>query len=414
MPVEAPLWRYFVAALDGSGITDYSRLASDRTVEVILNGPLSTAGTVPSDNPQVWIPYDGDGYDDPYLSEGTRLLWGFRREPNPPYQQYVVRAATIIQLVEDAAQQDDARTRFVGWDPWHYMMSRPVTDIDGVLPGPDGISWDDTEVGVIVAQLLRNTILNYGHAYIDAGTTYEGTAFWGGSLSSLPVIDWNIPQGTSVGQAWQDLCAAGYCDIVLDPIYDPLNRPNYLCDMSVYAQAGVTRDEQIFAWNTPGRNLVGLDRQQNGALRVNVYEAFAGQGGTGGQVTSIGNDSITKYGAYVTQRFFPGAQGGAAITAITSLAEQQIALRSVGQQTVTFTPAPERSPRPWVDYQLGDRVPVWALKEQFRQLLSGEAAPAGTFFDTAYQRIYGWTASIDDDALETVTLLVSPQTGGGE
>ncbi len=431
MAVVAPLWRYFLADLSGTGITDLSKITSDRTVDTVLNAPLSMSGTVPSDNKKVWLPWTEDGYDDPYLAEGTRLMWGFRQESDlPPY--WTCRGATIVQLVEDTAEQDDARTRFVGWDPWHYMFSRPVTDIDGSLPGENGLSFNDTKVSVIVCELLRNTILNFGFAYIDAGDgsrsgegsqyqDYAGSAEYGGFLDDDPVIDWNIPQGTSVGQAWQDLCAAGECDIILTPIYEPFGRTvgsdlvvNFLCEISVYAQAGQTRDNQKFSWNMPGRNLVGIDRQQDGSSRINDFMAFAGPGGTsGGQVTVIDNPSITKYGAYVGQQFFPGLNGPdvvANIDAAEALAQQQVNLRATGRQTVTITPASGRGPRPWIDYQLGDRVPVLASAQKFRQLLGQEGS--GSTFEEQYLRIYGWSAAIDDNALETVTVLVSPQDGG--
>lgn len=375
-----PLWRYFIADLAGNGITDYSRLASARAVEVILDAPLSMWGTVPSDNSQVYIPYDGDGYDDPYLSEGSRLLWGFRRESDtPPY--YTVRAATIIQLVDDEAEQDDAQTKFVGWDPWHYMFSRPVCSFAGVLPseltGQVLTFAAGTEVQEVVGSLLLNTITNQGggpggHSFIDAGAAYGGTGFFTGTLETTMTLtdDLTFQQGTSVGQAWQQLCSMGYCDIVLDPIYDPMNRPNYLAQLNVYAQAGVTRDEAIFAWNLPGRSLVGLSRIEDGSSRANKIKFYAGQGGSSGAGTlQTDAASVAKFGEYWAQQFFPGETGSGGPVAVTSLAEQQLALRANGRETVTFRPAPERSPRPWQDYGLGDRVPVWAGPNKFRKLL---------------------------------------------
>ena len=377
MAIIPPLWRYFVADLAGSGITDYSKLASDRVVEVILNGPLSMTGRAPSDNPQVWIPYDGDGYDDPYLDEGTRLMWGFRRESStPPY--YTVRAATVVQFVSDDAEQDDARTLFQGWDPWHYLFSRPACNADGSLPGEGGLQYVDTQVSTIIAQLLENTIVNQGHAFVDAGVTYGGTASWNGVLETAAGMAVGVPpdppyviaQGTSVGQAWQQLTALGICDIILNPIYDPLVRPNYLVDLSVYAQAGETRDEAIFAWNAPGRSLVGISRQQDGSQRANDVAFFAGQGGSKGVGTpQLDAASIAKFGNYFAQQFFPAE---ATAAGVTSLAAQQLALRKTGRQTVTFRPAPGRSPRPGLDYGLGDRVPVWVQPQGFRKLL-GEA-----------------------------------------
>lgn len=392
MSIEAPLWRYFIAALDGSGITDYSKLASDRVVEVVLNAPLSMSGTVPSDNPQVWIPYDGDGYDDPYLNEGTRLLWGLRRESStPPY--YTVRAATIVQLVNDEAAQDNARTAFTGWDPWHYMMSRPACNLDGTLPGPNGLQYVNTQASVIIAELLHNTIVNHGFAYIDAGDgtqvgpqyqDYGGSAEYNGTLEIgvgmllgvPPDPPFTIAQGTSVGEAWRQITDLGVCDIILEPIYVPTGRTvligptvhyNFLVQLNVYEAAGSIVDEAIFAWNTPGRSLVGLSRQEDGSGRANKIQFFAGQGGVNGAgVPQTGAAAVTKYGEYWAQQFFPSAT---AAFQVTDLASQQLALRASGRTTVTFTPAPERSPRPWQDYYLGDRVVVSASKEKFRKAL---------------------------------------------
>lgn len=368
-----PFWKFFLAALDGTGITEFSELASSRVCEVTLNAPLSLSGNVSSDNPQVWIPYDDD-YDDPYLDEGTRILWGFRRESDtPPY--YTVRAATLVQLVEDSAQGDDARTQFQGFDPWHYMFSRPVCDVDGNLPGKNGLSFSSTEASVIIGTLLSNTIVNHGHAYIDAGALYGGTGFWAGTLETGPgmVIDINFPQGTTVGQAWQMITNIGVCDIILAPIYDPLNRADYLVDLSVYAQAGVINDTAIFAWNAPGRSLQGLNRQQDGSSRANKVKFFAGQGGSapGGRTIPVQTNaaSALKFGQYWALQFFPAYRGAAGAAATLSLAQGQLRLRKQGRQTVTITPAPERSPRPWIDFGLGDRVPVWALPQGFRKLL---------------------------------------------
>ncbi len=403
---SSPLWKYFLTDLGGVGVTDLSKITSDRVVTTVLNAPLSVTGTVPSDAVAVWLTWDDD--DDPYVAEGTRLLWAFRRE-NLTQPYYVIRGATLVQLVEDTAAQDDARTRFTGYDPWQYLFARPVCDADGNLPGVDGLSFTATQASVIIATLLGNTIANQGHAYVDAGATYIGTGFYTGTLEESPgmEIDINFPQGTSVGQAWQQITNMNVCDIVLEPIYDPFNRPNYLCQLNVYAQAGQTRDDQIFAWNLPGRSLVGLSRIQDGTQRANEIVYFTGQGGVYDRPTApIAEDaaSVAKYGEYWAQQFFPGQKQPAVVQ---SLADRQLALRKDGKETVTFRPAPERSPRPWQDYQLGDRVPVWAGQEAFRQLLGAQAD--GTTTETQYQRIYGWTANISDDALETIDpVLTSP------
>jgi len=202
---------------------------------------------------------------------------------------------------------------------------------------------------------------------VDAGVAYGGTAFYTGTLETGAgmQVSTTIQQGLSVGQAWQQLAATGKCDIVLDPIYDPFNRPNYLVQLNVYEQAGAINDSAIFAWNLPGRSLVGINRQQEGSVRANVVAFQAGQGGSGGAATvQTATDSVTKFGEYWAQQFFPGVTD---VNGVLDLATQQLSLRKNGRQTVTFRPAPERSPRPWVDYGLGDRVPVWASAQGFRQ-----------------------------------------------
>jgi hypothetical protein len=408
-----PLWKYFIASLDGTGISDYSKLARDRVCEVVLNAPLMLRGGVPSDNPQVNLVYTDDGYDDPYLNEGTRLLWGFRRESDTsPY--YTVRAGTLINLVGDTAEQDDATSAFTGWDPWHYLFSRPVCNVDGSLPGKDGLSFSNTQAAVVIATLLQNTIDNHGFTYIDAGTMFSGSYQYTGNLetSAGMEIDIVFQQGTSVGQAWQQVCDLGVCDIILEPVYAPAGRIltdfstvyNFLVQLNVYAQAGSTHDELIFAWNLPGRSLTRLSRIFDGSSRANNLAFQAGQGGVFGAAPVVTDAaSETKFGEYWAQQFFPGVTGPSGISVVTSLAEQQLALRNVGRETVTFSPAPERSPRPWQDYNLGDRVPVWASRA-FRDLLGEESA------ERQYQRIYGWTANISDDALETIDpVLTSPE-----
>lgn len=411
---ESPLWRYFVAELDGTGLTDYSKLASNRVVTPILNAPLTMTGDVPSDNAQVWLTSANDG--DPFLAPGTRLMYGFRRESaTAPY--YVIRASTLCMLVEDSAAQDDARSKFTGYDPWKYMMSRPIVDASGNVLGSSAFSIPGTtyldgkvtftaaQASVVIATLLGNTISNNGHAYIDAGVTYIGTGFWTGTLETGAgmIDDWTFLQGTSVGQAWQQMTATGKCDIWLEPIYDPFNRPTYLVQMSVFAQMGSTQDEQIFAWNLPGRSLVGITRTIDDSVLANKVEYHFGQGGPAAALQTDAA-SVAQYGEYWAQQFYPGQDEAGAL----SLAERAVDLRKDGKQTVTFKPAPERSPRPWQDYNLGDRCPVWASAQAFRQLLGEQTV--GTITSTQYQRIYGWVTNISDEALETLDpVLTSPQ-----
>src|SRR5262245_5698319 len=110
---KAPNWRFVVSDLDSVSVTFLDRIASDRILEFDLNTPTSIAGLVPSTEPEISILHtDGD----PFLSEGNRLLYAFRRE-GPVGQPWVIRAAGIIMEVEDDGEQEVARTKFTAFDP---------------------------------------------------------------------------------------------------------------------------------------------------------------------------------------------------------------------------------------------------------------------------------------------------------
>lgn len=407
---QSPYWRFVVGDLQTFEVLSFlDKLASERTATYTLNQPAIATGKVPSDNPEINIPWPAAD-SDPFLAEGSRVLWGFRREGlAEPF--WTIRYAGMILQLEDDAQSDNAYTTYTAWDPWQYLFSRPVCNLDGSLPGPNGISFTATRVDVIAAELLRNTIVNHGICGIDAGDgstgappayqDWGGTSYYTGTINAATSIDINFAQGTSVGDAWKQLCDAAYCDIILEPIYDPINRSGYLVQFNIYNEAGSERDDAIFAWDMPSRSLVGVHRLIEGSKRANEVKFFAGQGGSaaGGQTVPVQTDaaSVTKYGEYWMQVFLPGQAVAAAVEA---LAAAQLALAKNGRTTVTFSPAPQRSPIPFLDYTLGDSVPVYA-SNRFRAPLANS--------DTVYQRIYGIPLQIGDDATEQVQqMLTSP------
>lgn len=388
-PYVAPLWRFVITDLDSEVLTFLDKLASQRVVTYTLNQPATAEGVVPSDNPEININAN-DGY--PFLSEGRRLLLGFRREGGDP--EWVIRYAGIIMQVEDAPpQQDISYSHYTAYDPWQLLFRRPVVNyITGKLPGPKGISWDDTQGSVIAGQVLRNTITWHGDAFIDAGVAYGGTPFYAGTIATTLDMDINFAQGTSVGDAWVQLVETATMDIVLSPIYDPVNRPGYLCELNIYGQAGSDKDEAIFAWDLPSRSLTGISRLLDGTQRANVVQLFAGTGGVPATKVSDAT-SITAFKEYWLTQFLPGRNVKAAVNA---LAAEQLAITKNGQETVTISPAPERAPLPFTEYFLGDRVPVYA-SNNLRDQLSG------------YQRIYGIPVEIADDATERIRQLLTSQ-----
>jgi hypothetical protein len=396
IPYQSPRWR--IAILDLQTFQVLSLLdviATGRTVSYTLDAPTQGVFTVPSDSPQVNIPWPNDD-DDPFVSEGGRSALWLRRD-GPDGAAWTPRHHGLILQLEDAAESDNASTHVTCPDPWQYLFARPVCKADGSLPGPKGLSFSATKINVIAGELLANTIANQGITGIDLGPLYGGTSFWEGTIVDCDEIDINFQQGTTVGEAWQQLTNQDGCDIILTAIYDPFNRPGYLVEGSIYPQAGANRDNAIFAWDKPGRSLVQISRLKDGTLRANKVKFFAGQGGSApnGQTIPVQTDaaSVAKYGEYWRQQFFPG-QNVAGVAQL--LAQAELALSKDGRTTVTISPAPERSPIPFDDYFLGDRVPVYA-SDRLRTPLFG------------YQRVYGIPLTIADDSVEQVQQLLTSE-----
>jgi hypothetical protein len=396
LPYRSPAWRFVVLDLVSFETLSFlDHLASGRVVTYTLDAAAQAEMVVPSDNPEINIPWP-DPNSDPFLAEGSRVLYGFRRDGVEP-EPWTPRFAGIIMQLEDAAQSDQAYSHLTAFDPWEYLKMRPVCNIDGSLPGINGISFTSTTVDQIIGELLRNTIENQGPVGIDMGSLYGGTAFYDGTIETGESISINFPQGTMLGDAWTQLTNQNDCDITLTPIYDPINRPGYLVQANVYNQAGSPRDDAIFAWDMPSRSLVQISRLIDGTLRANVVKFFSGLGGsaTDGSVIPAQVDiySVDKFGEYWRQQFFP-AQNIADIVKL--LAQAELALSKNGRTTVTISPAPERSPIPFDDYFLGDLVPVYA-SNRLRAPLAG------------YQRIYGIPLNIADDATESVQQLLTTE-----
>lgn len=437
----SPLWRWLVSDLGGETITVLDKLASGRRVQPNLNAPLELTGSVPSDSPEINLLHTDQL---PFLAEGARQLYGFRRESDTiPY--YKIRASTLLLQVTDASGSGDARSSFTAWDPWQYLFAKPIYVTAGelgyFLVPRKGWTYPPTQTGdQIVIEWLNNSLtmadvtgpqaswfnfIDWGWSgfYGSGGTgsVIETTADFNTAVSP----GFNIEPGMSIGQAMQDMCATGNMDIVLLPIYDPVNRPGILCEMSIYAQssdpdsgAGARNFGAVFAWDRPGRSAVGFNDQFDGTQRANHIQY---RNGTSGPLVTPANDadSIIRYGEYWAEESFPAQTQAASVYAI---ALEQLTLRKSYKQTLTVNPAPERAPEPFVDYGIGDRVPIYIGTAQRGAYQLGDNSsrqplPAGYSGvlpspDPAvyvWQRIYGIPIDIDDNGTETVReLLVGP------
>ncbi len=172
-----------------------------------------------------------------------------------------------------------------------------------------------------------------------------------------------------VGDAWNQIVALedpsggtnlGGCDIVLTPIYDPINRPGYTHELSIYNLAGDDIYLSPIAWGEFVRSATTADRQHDGTPGqfVNIADFHVGQGGypvpIGGPPPS-NSASVALYSPYWESKFFPQQVSAVSVLA---LAQQELQLRKQGKRTFTVDLDPLRSGMPLRDYNIGDRIPL--------------------------------------------------------
>ncbi len=376
-------WRFAVSdASSGRLITLLDRRSTARKVTRTLNKTSVATGTVPADNPEINLVL-GDGF--PFLSEGVRNIYGFRKEVDLPSAPWVVRFGGRVLMLEDNVEETSGApyTNWTAYDPRQLLYTRPVLTATGDLPGPNGVRFDDTPADEIVVALIQRTIDANGEVGID---------LTGGTITPCPETDFHFEQGVSVGEALDQLADANYADVFMDPVYDPVTRPGIMAELSVYPLRARIRHHAVFAWDQPSRSLVAVNRLIDGTQRANRVQFYAGQGGPAAVQVSDPT-SVATYGEYWAQQFFPGQNFK---SAAEELANEQLLVRKNGAITFRVNPAPAQAtistPVTLLDYDVGDCVPIYA-SSRFREAVN------------TVKRVYELPIALRDDGTETVEQL---------
>jgi hypothetical protein len=405
---QPPEWRHVVTNRESETLTFLDRLAFGVRVDYDLNTPSQLGGRVPADNPEVNIAAPApDG--DPFLSEGTRLCYSFRKDDSGAggTKPFGIRHSGILLGMTDVGDPDVAYSDFLVLDPWAYLYMRPCVDEDGDLPGEEGLNFFATPVAEIALALLKHTIDAHGPVGIDADTAWGGTSFYDGfQASGTEEIDYHVQRSKTVGEAWDDLCATDLLDLELVPIYDPVNRPGYTHELNTYRQPGLItqprgeeQPQAIFSWDKPPRTLSSITRGLDGKQRANMIAFYNREGVPAGLKPDT--PSVAKYGEYWLEQFFPDQTDE---DRVGDWAEAQLALRSRGRRDVTPLPSPQQPPLLWEEFFIGDRVPVYA-SSRLRQPIPTADPSDG---DGPYHRVLGLTLSLDPQERLT-ELRVSPE-----
>ncbi len=413
--------RVIVTDLFGATTTWLERgslLQADVTAN--LNLPSQIACQTRAGDPAVYSIFPTDG--DPLVAQSNRLVYVFLNED--PYavsaeDRWVCRASGILMSPQDQADADIGTTHFTAYDPWQFFMGLPCfADTIGNPIPQKGLLFPHVHGDEIAFTMIQNTIesmLALGWAgpgfFADIPNAFGGTTFYSGyntgAYTHTPYLDFNVQQGTSLGQLLQQLASAGsdipgtsQCiDIVFEPIYDPANRPGYTSQISIYDLAGSERPKAQMAWGRFQRSAMTADRQHDGTpgAFVNLAQFVAGQGGDSSDILLYPYQesfaSIFKYGPYALQKFFPAQFDS---TVVENLAVQALQLQKQGKRTFLVDVDPLRAAMPFRDYNIGDRIGVWT-SHALRAPASGD------------QRVQTIPLSIGPDGVCVVSqLLTSP------
>jgi hypothetical protein len=445
---KSPRWKHLVTKRDSEAVTELSGLAMERRGRFELGAPATMEGLVPADDFRVWFPasdqvtraeFDPWYLDDPAdfarLSEGMRLMYSFRRDGSGPSgAPWGIRHAGPVLTLQDNADPQRRLSRFVAYDPWQYLYLLPARNDDpdlntpdpniNPIPGENGIVFQAGTTGdAIVCELLRRTIEEDGLTYIDAGTAFGGTSDYAGTIETTdtftdPVV---VPRGASLGQAWDQMVDTGTLDIVLTPIYDPLNRPGYCAELNIFVRAGgdpldaYANGFPSFRWDRTGNAILEIERIQDGRERANRVRGYVG--GTGAQdapwtghlgaiegasdAEASWNDTVSseRFGeAWLQETYIRQARG----ETVGRMALDDLYRLRAGLRTWRFKPTPEFAPRPFQDYQLGSYIGFYhsrKLREEQWWL------PEGINDQTVSPRVLGFTITLSNDSLETVAEL---------
>lgn len=414
-------WRFLITDLFGTSTCWADGLLTNRKITFNLNAACEIDCSIWPDNPRVNL-LAPDGYRK--VAQTNRLIYAFRREdPDPGHAfPWVCRAAGIVMTPEDQGDPDVPLTTLAAYDPWKYLEARPFVRADssfppagGYIPGFAGLTGDQVVGNALLWTINAEppTVGGTGGngCFIDAGPLYGGTAFWG--TTTPAVIETTAPswiaiqQGASVADVWTEICNSGVLDIILYPIYDPINRPGYTHDLAIYNVAGADRPDAIFGWDQMRRSLKGIDRLHSAVPGdyFNKGVFFSGAGGfPSGPIAKPAQ--INDFLVYWTKQFSP-TQPDVPIDGniVLQLLRQAMVQAKQGKRTLTLDPTPERAPVPLNDYYLGDRVPVWATN-RLRTPITSNLSPDTSLQDRAGFRVTTIPITITDDGIEEVTGMV--------
>lgn len=382
-------WRIILGDLTGRPISNLSALAKGKSITPRFMRPDSFTFRVPSSHPDVGGTHT-DGL--PKLESLCRTIRAFQytRLSDGSFA-YVCRHAGVVGPLQDEGDAEGvAWTTVTSYSPMQRLASR-FTGVDASPRTGDAAQ---------IAKTLVDQTNALGYTGVSTSAAL-GAVFAATSTRSVSY------ERKAIGDALLDLASAyNSFDLEFRPIYQsPGTEDGTLVVMSCLTRKGAYRPGAIFAWGMSPHNVASISRQVDPSSVGNAITGLGGGlTGTDGLVSNGGNaDSLARFGRYE------------AVISETDLTDQSFldslvaddATRLAWPSTiVNITPVMNdadgeklgRVPLPWVDFDLGDTVPVNA-STAFRGGLDTQ------------MRVYGFTVNISDDGPDVLANIATSPEG---
>lgn len=385
-------WRWVLCDSTGIQIAVISSAMENTALTMQLNRPGQLTFDVPSDHRFFNTTYANDGYDEPYLTPGIRVVKGYRKVGDDPggwELKYIGRVWTI----EDNGDGNTTRTSVTCYDSLYELQARMCRNHLGVFDGgPNGvttISFWGAPAGVETYSSVIRTLINRTNTYGLKPTTIRTTGTWGTTAGVTVQYE-----AAKILPSIITLTDTGLVDLdVTYPDADPLIDPKYFMQLGAKAQLGDDKPGIIFGYGGPPRNTSGFTRTESLDTLANDI-TMRGKSVKGKGVSHHSMASANKYGAFED---FSVQSDILTKQLLSDLVIEQVALRKKPRELVNVLPMAELAGSPWDDWYLGDRVKV---------VVGTDRDNVARRVSRGVQRIYGFTVGMESNFSEHVTNMV--------
>lgn len=377
-------WRLVLCDLYGVPLSLITGIASNIELQYTLNRPAMLSFDVPSEDSAVNNLYSTSGL--PWLHAGDRIIKAFRKsdasEPGGWELEFVGRVWTT----EDQGDGDACRTMVTCYDPLYDLIKRIVRRKDGTFLK------DATFYGVPGSTAIKRMI-DRTNTY-GVRPTFIATAGDDVGWDATAVITKDFQQAMILPSMIEIMDSATvdiYTRYVNFKSVDHSTWPTY-AHVGAAARVGQDRPHTVIGYAGPPRNATGFNRTMTMETFANDITGW-GKSAKGHEAHETDTTSIEQYGAFEDAMVLTDVEYA---EFVDDLINEELVLRKLPRDIVSFQPQPESAQSPFSEFALGDTIMVNAAlapNPVTRQQVEG------------LQRIYGFTLQIDDDYGEHVSSL---------